>query len=226
VNAARHPPGGALFIDGRWIGKAWPVYLIAAAGEGHGGDIQLGYKLIETAGAAGAEAIALRRGALSDRDVRSLFGHARHVGITALGEPREEQDVDLLLSLDVPGLRLRYPGTAALPLVERAARSGRPVVLSIGGRPAPHAVAELAGAAGSGEAAILAEGEPERMAQCAAAFPGKPAGFALTGRDDGSLAAALAWGACLIEAPHDLGESRGALEAAARAARPFAQVRP
>ena len=94
-------PVGVVSIDGRPIGKGLPVYLVAAAGSRHGGDIQLGYKLIETAGAAGADAILLQRGGLSEREVKSLFGHARQVGLTALGEASDEGDIDLLASLDV-----------------------------------------------------------------------------------------------------------------------------
>jgi sialic acid synthase SpsE len=44
-------------IAGRRVGKGEPCYVIAEAGVNHNCDVQLGYKLIETAGAAGADAI-------------------------------------------------------------------------------------------------------------------------------------------------------------------------
>ena len=44
-------------IGGRTLGQGEPCYVIAEAGVNHNCDVQLGYKLIETAGAAGADAI-------------------------------------------------------------------------------------------------------------------------------------------------------------------------
>ena len=44
-------------INGRVVGKGRPCYVIAEAGVNHNCDVQLGYRLIETAGAAGADAI-------------------------------------------------------------------------------------------------------------------------------------------------------------------------
>jgi sialic acid synthase SpsE len=207
VSVEDRPHGAAVAIGGRWIGRGLPVYLVAAAGSRHGGDIQLGFKLIETAGAAGADAILLQRGGLSEREVKSLFGHARHVGITALGMPSDDDDIDLLVSLDVPGLRLRCGGTRNRPLIERAARAGRPLLLCVEpGIPAMDAAAELRERAGSAEVAILAEGEPELLVGLATGFPANPIGYA-HGGDDGALGTALALGASLIEAPHDLSGS-------------------
>src|SRR4029453_3993779 len=44
-------------IAGRTVGIGQPCYVIAEAGVNHNCDVQLGYKLIETAAAAGADAI-------------------------------------------------------------------------------------------------------------------------------------------------------------------------
>ncbi len=44
-------------IAGRSVGIGQPCYVIAEAGVNHNCDVQIGYKLIETAGAAGADAI-------------------------------------------------------------------------------------------------------------------------------------------------------------------------
>lgn len=226
MSAAQRPPLGAVSIDGRWIGKGLPVYLVAAAESRHGDDIQLGYKLIETAGAAGADAILLQRGALSEREVKSLFGHARQVGMTALGEPCDEEDIDLLVSLGVPGLRLRFGGTPQRPSIERALRSGCPIVLSFEpGIPALNAVAELCARTGSAQLAILAQREPELLARLATTFPGKPIGYTHAGHDSAVLGTALALGACLIEAPHDLPGGGAALRAAAARLRRSRQER-
>jgi sialic acid synthase SpsE len=47
----------AVAIAGRTVGKGQPCYVVAEAGVNHNCDVQLGYKLIETAAAAGADAI-------------------------------------------------------------------------------------------------------------------------------------------------------------------------
>ena len=125
-------------INGRVVGKGHPCYVIAEAGVNHNCDVQLGYKLIETAGAAGADAIKFQsytaskiatrvaprywvepedpRGTqwdtfarldkLSERDFKSLLGHARHVGLTAFSTPFDDEAVDLLASLDVPAFKI------------------------------------------------------------------------------------------------------------------------
>jgi sialic acid synthase SpsE len=209
VNDERRPRGDAVAIDGRWIGRGLPVYLVAAGGSRHGGDIQLGYKLIETAGAAGAHAILLQRGGLSEREVKSLFGHARQVGLTALGEAADEGDIDLLASLDVPGLRL---GCDAWMLFERAAQAGRPILLSTRSFDTAALFCERAARA---EVLLLAE-EPElvELLMSAGSF-GKPVGYAHASPDLAALGAALASGASLIEVPHELSDGGATLKAAA-----------
>src|SRR5438093_12695530 len=47
----------SFLIGGRTVGKGAPCYVVAEAGVNHNCDVQLGYKLVETAGAAGADAI-------------------------------------------------------------------------------------------------------------------------------------------------------------------------
>ena len=112
----------SFLIDGRTVGKGAPCYVIAEAGVNHNCDVQLGYKLVETAGAAGADAIKFQSytagkiatrvaprywfepadpqgtqwdsfdklDKLSDRDFKSLLGHARHVGLTAFSTPFDD----------------------------------------------------------------------------------------------------------------------------------------
>ena len=141
-----------------------PCYVIAEAGVNHNCDVQLGYKLIETAGAAGADAIKFQsytaakistrvaprywvepadpKGTqwdtfdkldkLSDRDFKSLLGHARHVGLTAFSTPFDDEAVDFLASLDVPAFKIASADLTCHGLIERAARVGKPMILSTG----------------------------------------------------------------------------------------------
>jgi len=151
-------------IDGRAVGIGEPCYVIAEAGVNHNCDVQLGYKLIETAGASGADAIKFQSytaskiatrvaprywveaadpegtqwdtfdklDKLSARDFKSLLGHARHVGLTAFSTPFDDEAVDFLASLDVPAFKIASADLTCHGLIDRAARVGKPMLLSTG----------------------------------------------------------------------------------------------
>jgi N,N'-diacetyllegionaminate synthase len=154
----------AFAIAGRMVGKGHPCYVIAEAGVNHNCDLRLGYRLVETAREAGADAIKFQsytagkistrvaprywvekddpRGSqwdtfdrldkLSDRDFRSLLEHGRQVGITAFSTPFDDEAVDFLASLDVPAFKIASADLTCHGLIERAARVGKPMILSTG----------------------------------------------------------------------------------------------
>jgi len=220
------PRAGAVSIGARWVGRGLPVYLVAAAGRRHDDDVQLGYKLIETAGAAGADAVLLQKGGLSDRYVKSLFGHAHQVGLTALGQPADERELDLFASLDVPGLRIAWRDSDHRVPIERIVEIGSPVLFSL--EPCSRALEEaleISERAGGAPIAIVAEDEPELLARLTRALPERPVGYAHVGREGAALGSALALGACLIEAPHELSDGGAGLKAAAARVRAWRQPR-
>ena len=230
-------------IAGRAVGLGQPCYVIAEAGVNHNCDVQLGYKLIETAGAAGADAIKFQsytaskiatRAAprywvepadpegtqwdtfdkldkLSDRDFKSLLGHARQVGITAFSTPFDDEAVDFLASLDVPAFKVASADLTCHGLIERAARLRKPMLLSTG----TSTLAEVAEAldvcrrAGNDEVALLhctlkypcpPEAINLRMMQhLMHAFPGVPVGLSDHSLGTSVPQAAVALGACVIE---------------------------
>jgi sialic acid synthase SpsE len=94
-------------------------------------DVQLGYTLVETAGAGGAEGVVLQRGALSERDFKCVLGHAGHVGVAPLGVPRDEADLALLDAMDVSALRLPDADTRPPTLLAVVAQTRRPLILSL-----------------------------------------------------------------------------------------------
>jgi sialic acid synthase SpsE len=230
-------------IAGRSVGIGAPCYVIAEAGVNHNCDVQLGYKLIETAGAAGADAIKFQsytaskiatrvaprywfepkdpKGTqwdtfdkldkLSDRDFKALLGHARHVGLTALSTPFDDEAVDFLASLDVPAFKIASADLTCHPLVEKTARVGRPMILSTG-------TATLAEVEEALEICRRAENERVVLLHCTLKYPCPPEGINLhmmehlmrafpgvpVGLSDHSLGisvpqAAVALGACMIE---------------------------
>jgi sialic acid synthase SpsE len=187
----------------RSIGPGQPPYELAAVGTHHGGDSQLGYRLIETAGAKGADAVVLARGALSERDFKSVLGHAGHVGLTALGVPESTADVHLLASLAVPGLRIPEADVADPAVVQAAARASCPIVLSTCSPEleAAGSVVEACRRVGAESLALLAP-DTSIMETWAAALPGVLVGL-LGDRGTSQENAA----ACLIEREHRLTDS-------------------
>jgi sialic acid synthase SpsE len=230
-------------IAGRAVGKGQPCYVIAEAGVNHNCDVQLGYKLIETAAASGADAIKFqnyragriatrvaprywvepddphgsqwdtfdRLDKLSDRDFKALLGHARQVGITAFSTPFDDLAVDFLASLDVPAFKIASADLTCHGLIARAARVGRPMILSTGTSTLAEVdeALEVCRRAGNDEVVLLhctlkypcpPEGINLRMMEhLMVAFPGLPVGLSDHSLGTSVPQAAVALGACMIE---------------------------
>ena len=230
-------------IAGRAVGIGQPCYVIAEAGVNHNCDVQLGYKLIETAGAAGADAIKFQsytaskiatRAAprywvepadpkgtqwdtfdkldkLSDRDFKSLLGHARQVGLTAFSTPFDDEAVDFLASLDVPAFKIASADLTCHGLIDRAARVGKPMLLSTGTSTLSEVeeALDVCRRAGNEEVALLHctlkyPCPPEAinlrmMEHLMQAFPGVPVGLSDHSLGTSVPQAAVALGACVIE---------------------------
>ncbi|HEY7412279.1 MAG TPA: N-acetylneuraminate synthase family protein [Vicinamibacteria bacterium] len=230
-------------IAGRAVGRGEPCYVIAEAGVNHNCDVQLGYKLVETAAAAGADAIKFQSytagkiatrtaprywvepqdpqgtqwdtfdklDKLSERDFKSLLGHARHVGLTAFSTPFDDEAVDFLASLDVPAYKIASADLTCHGLVARAARVGKPMILSTGTatlgevEEALHVCRE----AGNEEVVLLhctlkypcpPEGINLRMMEhLMRAFPEVPVGLSDHSLGISVPQAAVALGACMVE---------------------------
>ena len=230
-------------IAGRTVGKGQPCYVIAEAGVNHNCDVQLGYKLIETAAAAGADAIKFQSytaskiatrvaprywveaadptgtqwdtfdklDKLSDRDFKSLLGQARHVGVTAFSTPFDDDAVDFLASLDVPAFKIASADLTCHGLIERAARVGKPMILSTGTSSLSEVeeALEVCRRAGNDQVAILHctlnyPCPPEAinlrmMEHLMRAFPEVPVGLSDHSLGISVPQAAVALGACVLE---------------------------
>jgi sialic acid synthase SpsE len=230
-------------IDGRAVGIGEPCYVIAEAGVNHNCDVALGRALVETAHAAGADAIKFqsytagkiatrvaprywveaqdpegtqwdtfdRLDKLSPADFASLLAHAQAVGLTAFSTPFDDEAVDELVRLRVPAFKIASADLTCHGLIARAARVGKPMILSTGTSTLSEVeeALEVCGKAGNEQVAILhctlkypcpPEGINLRMMEhLMRAFPGVPVGLSDHSLGISVPLAAVALGACIVE---------------------------
>lgn len=94
----------------------------------------------------------------------SLFAHARDRGLIVFSSPFDETAIALLESLDAPAYKIASFEAVDLPLIRRAAQTGKPMIVSTGMTDE----AEI-------EAALKAAGGPERtiLLHCVSAYPAR-----------------------------------------------------
>ncbi len=230
-------------IGRRVVGQGQPAYVIAEAGVNHNCDVELGFELIRSAHAAGADAIKFqsyeagkistrvaprywvesddpkgtqwdtfnRLDKLSEADFRRLVARGREIGLPVFSTPFDDEAVDLLAALDLPAFKIASADLTCLPLLERVARVGKPLILSTGTCTLGEVeeALETCARVGNDQVVLLhctlkypcpPEGINLRMMQhMMHAFPDAPVGLS-----DHSLGievslAAVALGACMIE---------------------------
>lgn len=96
-----------------------------------------------------------------------LFEKAGDIGITLFSSPFDQEAVDLLESLGCPAYKIASFELVDLPLIQAAAGTGRPIILSTGmaAEDEIKAAVDVAKAAGAGEIALL---------HCVSAYPTPP----------------------------------------------------
>ena len=94
-----------------------------------------------------------------------LFAHARSIGLTIFSSPFDDTAVDLLERLDAPAFKIASFELIDLPLIRRAARSGKPLIVSTG----------LATLGEVAEAVEAAGDVPLVLLHCVSGYPTPPA---------------------------------------------------
>ena len=154
----------------------------------------------------------------------ALFQRARARGVVCFSSPFDETAIELLERLEAPAFKIASFEAIDLPLIRRAARSGRPLIISTG-MTRPSEIAEAVQAA-------TEAGVPVALLHCTSAYPARHGDANLrmiprlaedfdcvAGLSDHTLGtsaavAAVALGACVIEKHVTLARADGGPDAA------------
>ncbi len=142
-------------IAGQPIGASHPPYFIAEVGANHNGDMDLCRQLIDAAATAGADAVKfqswsadsllgndlrqdpvtlaeVRRLSLTPQQHRMAKEHCSKRGVAFCSTPFSNEEVDMLVDLGVPFLKIASMDVTYPQLLSYVARQHLPVVLSTG----------------------------------------------------------------------------------------------
>lgn len=149
-------------IAGKQVGAGAPAYLIAEVAQSHDGSLGLAHAFIDAAADAGADAIKFQTHiaaaeSTSDEPFRvrfsvqdetrydywkrmefsvagwqSLFDHAKYRQLAFLSSAFSLAAVDLLDSIGVPAWKVGSGEYKSIPMIEKMAQTGRPILFSTG----------------------------------------------------------------------------------------------
>ncbi|KZM49932.1 pseudaminic acid synthase [Labrenzia sp. OB1] len=98
---------------------------------------------------------------------KELFEHAKSVGITVFSSPFDFTAIDFLEELGAPAYKIASFEAMDIPLVKKAASTGKPVIISIG-------VSSLAEAAETVDAVRECGNDQICLLHCVSAYPSRP----------------------------------------------------
>ena len=139
-------------IEGRSVGGAAPVYIIAEAGVSHFGSEEKAFRLVDLAVDAGADAVKFQvfdvdamiaaeslewKQRLGSRQLpyaafERIQAYCRQKGITFFATAHDEPSLEYLTSLRVPVYKIGSGEVGNWPFIEKVARQGKPLIFSTG----------------------------------------------------------------------------------------------
>lgn len=138
-------------INNRRIGKGQKLFVIAEIGINHNGNLNTAKQLIDQAQWAGADAVKLQTyitekrvpknspifGILKQCELtfpqqEKLVNYANKKGITIFSTPFDEESVDFLASVNIPGYKIASFDIVNKKLLLKVAMKGKPVIISRG----------------------------------------------------------------------------------------------
>lgn len=170
----------------RWIGSRHPVLVIAEIGVNHEGDPQICARMMEEAARAEVDAVKLQivracenyvpgtasyevflRAELPDQELPGLFAHARGLGLEIFATCGDFPTMDYVESLNPAAWKISSGLLTHLPLIRRAAGTGRTLLMSTG-------MADDALVDGAVDAARQAGARHIGLFQCTSLYPAPP----------------------------------------------------
>ncbi|MHA1598167.1 MAG: N-acetylneuraminate synthase family protein [Alphaproteobacteria bacterium] len=174
-------------VGARPVGAGEPVFVIAEIGVNHDGDEDTCARLIDAGADAGADAAKLQiveadesyvagteshrvfsDRALSMAALDRLMAHAAARGIILFATPGDFSSLQKIVDLNMPAIKISSGLLTNSPLIERAARTGLPMILSTG-------MADLDDVRAAITSARAGGAENLAVLQCTSIYPTPPA---------------------------------------------------
>ncbi len=188
-------------VGSRSVGRGNPVFIVAEMSANHAQDYDKAARIIEAAGAAGADAVKLQtytadtltidcdkpyfsiggESIWAGRKLYELYeeaytpwewqpklkGVAENQGVLLFSTPFDETAVDFLEDMNVPAYKLASFEVPHLPLIERIASTGKPLIMSTG-------MASLGEIEEAVNAFRRAGGMELALLRCISSYPARP----------------------------------------------------
>jgi N,N'-diacetyllegionaminate synthase len=188
-------------IGGHTVGTGKPCLVIAEIAQAHDGSLGMAHAYIDAAAAAGADAVKFqthiaaaestsaepwrikfsrqdetrfsywRRMEFTTEQWQGLKQHCEQKNVVFLSSPFSLKAVDLLEQLEMAAWKVPSGETGNLPMIEKMAATGRPVLLSTGMSASEEIDAAVR--------LVRTHGGPLAVLQCTSAYPSPPAEIGL-----------------------------------------------